>query len=101
VTCMDEVSAVLDQALLIDGVADANHRIYAYRIQQGKVSVENFESDGDHGVGLELLRKMQEAKVINTIWIATRTCRPDFAHIGNTRFEHTKTVCTEASSALT
>ena len=40
-------------------------------------------SDGDHGIGLDLLRKMQTDGVNNQIWIATRTCHSDFQHIGN------------------
>ena len=86
---------------MIDGAADANHRIYAYRINQGRTIVENFDSDGDHGIGLELLRKMQEGSVSNKIWITTRKCHSDFSHIGNKRFDHAKAVCAEASAALT
>jgi hypothetical protein len=100
VTCIDDVSAVLDQALLVEGVAEATHRIFAYRIQQGRATVENFDSDGDHGIGLELLRKMQDDSITNRIWIATRSCHADFTHIGNKRYEHAKTVCSEASTSL-
>ena len=101
VKSMDDVSVVLDQTLMIDGAADANHRIYAYSINQGRTIVENFDSDGDHGIGLELLRKMQEGSVSNKIWITTRKCHSDFSHIGNKRFDHAKAVCAEASAALT
>jgi hypothetical protein len=100
VTCIDDVSTVLDQALLVEGVAEATHRIFAYRIQQGRATVENFDSDGDHGIGLELLRKMQDDSITNRIWIATRSCHADFTHIGNKRYEHAKTVCSEASTSL-
>ena len=101
VKSMDDVSVVLDRSQMIDGAADANHRIYAYRINQDRTIVENFDSDGDHGIGLELLRKMQEGSVSNKIWITTRKCNSDFSHLGNKRFDHAKAVCAEASAALT
>ena len=81
----------------------ANHLIYAYRIPapgSNKIN-QNFDSDGDHGVGLELLKKMQNSNIINCIWFATRTCKPGYQHIGTKRFDHVKNLCEQASKRLT
>jgi hypothetical protein len=59
---------------------------------------ENFESNGDHGVRLQLLKAMETGAVLNTLFVATRHCKPGFAHIGMRRFAHVKDVCFSALS---
>jgi hypothetical protein len=59
---------------------------------------ENFDSDGDHGVGLRLLREMQTKDVTNRLFVATRTCKPGCSHIGQRRFAHVIEVCFSALS---
>ena len=66
----------------------STHPIYAFRIKTGKGILENFDSDGDHGVGFELLKSMMENKLTNTVCLATRICNPGFQHIGKRRFIH-------------
>jgi len=54
------VSVVLEQSLKLDGIAAATHRIYACRYKGSGGAINyNFDSDGDDGVGLQLLRAMQ------------------------------------------
>ena len=61
---------------------------------------ENFDSDGDYGIGLELLKAMREADICDRLWIATRTCKQDYVHIGKKRFEHSINACTAANTTL-
>ncbi len=98
---LDDVASVLDNALLMDGVATSTHRMYAYRYKDGDGTVyQNFDSDGDDGVGSELLKAMVNDNVLNTIWIATRSCKADYKHIGAKRFTHAISTCKEASGKL-
>ena len=95
-----DVAAILDQSLLLPGVASATHRIYAYRYEAGSVIVENFDSDGDDGIGLQLLKSMREDNATNQLWMVTRTCQTDFSHIGKRRFQHSIKVCQSAAKGL-
>ncbi len=98
---IDDVASVLDSSLLMDGVASAAHRMYAYRYEDDKGTIyQNFDSDGDDGVGSEILKAMISEDVRNMIWIATRKCRPDYKHIGAKRFSHATDSCKEASNQL-
>ena len=101
VSNVEDVAVVLDQHLQLGGVATASHRMYAYRFRSSKGKIlENFESDGDEGVGMELLKAMSEANVSNRVWIATRTCNRDYKHIGKKRFEHVIASCSNANAKL-
>ena len=72
----------------------------AYRIQAGARVIENFDSDGDHSVGLELLRSMRNAGMVDTVCVATRTCAPTYKHIGKRRFVHAFKTCSTAVGRL-
>lgn len=98
VTSLSDVGQALDVLVRRQEVASATHVIYAYRIQtsSGGDVIENFDSDGDYGVGLQLLKAMQRQTVVNKLLVATRTCGPNYAHIGQRRFEHVKDVCFSA-----
>ena len=75
-------------------VASATHVIYSYRIRQSDGSVlENFDSDGDYGMGLNLLKKMQQKDAVNKLIVTKRSCHPGFAHLGSRRFEHAAEAC--------
>jgi putative IMPACT (imprinted ancient) family translation regulator len=100
ITHEQDVALVLEQCLELEGFATSTHRIVAYGYQHGNNMVENFDSDGDDGVGRKMLRAMQEKNITDQIWIATRTCLPNFAHIGNRRFTHAISVCQAASTNL-
>ena len=95
-----DVASTLEQSLELDGVATATHRIFAFRYDDGHGINENFDSDGDDGIGLKLLRSMQEDGITNQLWIVTRTCLPNFTHIGNRRFTHAISVCNTAAKKL-
>jgi hypothetical protein len=90
-----DVRHVLDTLLQQPQVAAATHLIYAYRIDNAGI-IENFDSDTDFGVGLELLKSMTDGNLMNTLFVATRTCGPNFVHIGKRRFDHVRTLCMEA-----
>lgn len=82
-------------------VTTATHVIYAYRFEsRGKVTHENFDSDGDHGMGFNLLEMMRKNAIVNTICIATRLCNPGFSHIGKKRFVHLQSCCLAAYNTL-
>ncbi len=96
-----DVAAVLDHSLYLDGVAAATHRIYAYRCKSDSgVIHENFDSDGDEGIGLALLCAMRDTDVKNRLWFVTRTCKPDYQHLGKKRFEHAVATCKDAYDQL-
>ena len=58
---------------------------------------ENFDSDSDYGVGLELLKAMQQDGVTDTIWVVSRTCDSTSASsLGKRRFDIACQVCREA-----
>ncbi len=61
---------------------------------------QNFDSDGDHGVGLHLLRHMQSQKMDNMICVVARDCTSDYSHIGKRRFQHAVTVCEKATNII-
>ena len=44
---------------------------------------ENFDSDNDDGVGLELLKAMSDANVVNKLWVVTRLVLKAFTRIVN------------------
>lgn len=98
VVSLNDVRQTLDTLLRRQEVATASHLIFAYRISCDTSSdiLENFESDGDHGVGLSLLKAMQRRDIVNKLFVATRTCKPGYAHIGQRRFDHVSEVCFSA-----
>jgi len=59
-TNLHEVRDVIDTLLQRSEVASATHLMYAYRFHdQSQNLVENFASDDDHGLGLEILKTMR------------------------------------------
>ena len=78
-------------------VTAATHVVFAYRYEgsSGQVT-ENFDSDRDWYCGLELLNHMKQLEIVNSLWIAIRTCSRDFSHIGRRRFEIMNTLCSQA-----
>ncbi len=61
ISSLDDIRSVLDSLMTKTEVANASHVIYAYRFKNKGLDnlppIENFESDGDHGTGLNLLKK--------------------------------------------
>lgn len=103
VKSLSEVSAVLTSLKLQPAAARADHLIYAYILtnSDGLISHCNYDSDGDWGVGLELLRFMKDTKLHNVVCLATRTMdSQNWKHIGKRRFEHVNTVCSQAHDKL-
>ncbi len=74
------------------------HFIYAYRITTDAGVTENFHSDSDHVMGLELLKAMKQHDVSDTVLISTRVCGPNYRHIGQNRFKHAVKTCMDAYS---
>jgi hypothetical protein len=97
-----DVSDVLDMANNNTTLAAANHLMYAFRIgdDDGNIKTENFHSDGDYGVGLNLLKHMQSQNIVNRMFIVARNCSPGFRHIGNRRMDHAIKVCEKAHSDM-
>ena len=97
---LDELATLLDRSLLLDGVSEATHRMYAYRIDNSHTIMENFDADGDDGIGLELLKSMRLMDVTNMVWIVTRNCSKNSKHIGRKRFAHANAVAKSAYELL-
>ena len=98
---LKDISDVIDSLKQRPAVVGASHLMYAYRIKAGRNITENFHSDEDHGVGLELLRHMQDNELTNWVYIATRDCSATFKHIGTKRFDHVISLCRNASDNIT
>lgn len=97
-----DVSAVKQELIkTTPQIATANHLMMAFRYSDvnGK-TCENFDSDGDFGVGLEMLKSMRKKNVINYVYFATRHCKPGYKHIGIRRFDHINTLCLQAQEHL-
>ncbi len=96
-SCEAEIRNVLDEHLKSQENATASHVVYAFSYNdpiQGQVT--NFDSDGDFGLGTVLTRILDEKDISDRVLILTRSCGPQFQHIGKRRFEITKQVCEEA-----
>ena len=77
------------------------HMIYAYRFTDDSgITTENFCSDGDYGLGLELLKLMRESDNTNVVCVTTRTCSPDYVHLGRKRFQYVRDTATGAIQKL-
>lgn len=101
VSDMLDVRRSIDALIQKPGLANATHIAYAYAFSdhsQGRT--ENFQSDGDYGLGLELLRIIQKKNYDNCILMVTRHCSPEYRHIGKRRFEIATSVCNAAYDAL-
>ena len=96
VSSLRDVRRVVDKLLQSPSAAQCSHFMYAYRISTDQVTIENYHSDCDHGVGLELLKTMKDKDITNTVFIATRACQANFKHIGSKRFEHASATCMQA-----
>ena len=101
ITGIQDLSNVIDRLLLQDGVAEATHRMYAYRFDGGGTNpIENFDADGDDGIGFELLKAMRLEDAINVVWIVTRHCSKKHKHIGRKRFSHAANMAKSAHDIL-
>ena len=100
VASLHDVSLARQQLLLRDGVANATHLILAYSFDNDDGVEENFISDRDHGVGMELLKYMRTNDHTNCVLLATRSCSPDFKHLGRKRFDYINETCLEALERL-
>jgi hypothetical protein len=100
VRSIQDVSDALHIARSILELASANHLVYAYRFGDGDKCKQNFDSDGDHGIGLHMLEHMIDNTVNNTMLIVARHCTADFKHIGKRRMEHSVKACEKALSDL-
>ena len=101
VTTLNDVSAVMNNVLQKPGISSANHVVYAYRISGDSDSIlENFCSDRDHGLELELLKSMRSVDVIDTVCVTTRTCDSNYIHLVKKRFQYIRDTATEALNKL-
>ena len=85
VSSLNDVREVLDSLLMETEFASCSHVMYSYRIDDGDDSlIENFESDGDWGVGFNMLKFMKDNNIQNYVLVVvTRDCSADFKHIGS------------------
>ena len=94
VSSLNHVREVLDSLLMDTEIASRSHVMYSYRIDDGNDSlIENFESDGDWGVGFNMLKFMKDNNIQNYVLVVTRDCSADFKHIGSDRMKHAIEVC--------
>jgi hypothetical protein len=96
-----DVRRTLDKLLQSPANASATHYMYAYCFDDPELGrIENFESDGDFGLGPEMIKVINDQDITDCMLILTRKCGPNFQHIGNRRFEITIQVCKEALTKL-
>jgi hypothetical protein len=96
-TNLHEVREVIDTLLQRPEVVSTTHLMYAYRFHDHSQNlIENFDSDDDHGLGLEILKTMRTHDALNTVCITTRTCSPDYKHLNQKRFEYVRDTVKEA-----
>lgn len=89
VSSLAEVNHGINLITTMPDVSSATHLIYSYRFKDdhGKIT-ENFQSDGDHGLGLESLKYLRMHTKKNILVVTTRHCTPNFVHLGRTRFQY-------------
>ena len=97
---MNDVRVVMDTLLCNTEVASATHVMYAYRLAEEDSIVENFESDGDWGIGYSILKFLRSKDIMNYVFFVTRKCGEKFEHIGPARFQHAAEVCQNALDKL-
>ena len=101
VTDMKSVGTAVNWVLLKPRVSSSTHMIYAYRFTDDSgITTDNFCSDGDYGLGLELLKLMRESDNTNVVCVTTRTCSPDYVHLGRKRFQYVRDTAIEAIKKL-
>ena len=93
---LNDVRDVLNELLRNPRISSATHVIYAYRCDAG----EDYDSDGDWGIGFGLLKHMVDQNIENKIFVVTRQCGPNFVHIGYKRIANAIQVCDEAYDKL-
>ena len=97
---MPDVTSGLQKIITLPDVSSASHLIYEYRVKVGERIYENFQSDDDHGMGLDLLRMLRARDTQDVLCVVTRHCSPGFQHLGKKRFEHLKKTGKEAVDKL-
>lgn len=99
VSSLDDISKVRQHLLItVPELATANHLVMAYRFaapHNGKLD-ENFDSDGDHGMGLELLRSMRTIDTMNCVLFAMISYQPGKQLGHEKRADNIKHVCAQA-----
>ncbi len=91
---MRDVRRSLDKLMQSPDQATATHLMFAYVLDDPDDG--NFNSDGDHGIGVEMLNYLKKLDKKQTILMVTRDCGPNFKHINKRRFEISINVCKEA-----
>ena len=97
---LPEVTSGLHKIVTLPDVSTSSHLIYAYRVKDGQRVHENFQSDDDHGMGLDLLRMLRNRGDEDVLCVVTRHCSPGFQHLGRKRFEHLQTAGKDAIDKL-
>ena len=69
-------------------------------MKNGQSVSENFHSDDDHGMGLDLWRMLRDSDKRNVLCLVSRECAPGFQHLGRKRFEIQRPVGKEALDKL-
>lgn len=72
VHCKADVSQVLEELRSIKKIATATHNVYAYRIVDGKITIEDCDDDGERGAGQKLASLLALLKVSNVLVVVTR-----------------------------
>ena len=100
VDSLEKVRTVRDQLIRRSDVTASSDLMFAYRINGRQGVMENFDSEFDYGVGLNLLRWMKQENLADTVCFATRTCSAGYRHIGDKRFQIVNQLCGEAVKVL-
>ena len=96
----DVTSGIQEVMMSMPDASTASHLIYAYRVKNGQSVSENFHSDDDHGMGLDLWRMLRDSDKRNVLCLVSREYAPGFQHLGRKRFEIQRPVGKEALDKL-
>ncbi len=78
---MRDVRRSLDKLMQSPDQATATHLMYAYVLDDPDDG--NFNSDGDHGIGVEMLNYLKKLDMKQTILMVTRGCGPNVNTLTN------------------
>ena len=100
-TIKDSGSVFKGYAVSVNSLSDVTSGIQEVMMSKNGQSVsENFHSDDDHGMGLDLWRMLRDSDKRNVLCLVSREYAPGFQHLGRKRFEIQRPVGKEALDKL-
>ena len=84
----DDIIPALHATYVVNGVTQANHNIYAHRLQAGSQIIVHFSDDREWGARRKVLKLLRDHNITNKLVCVSRWyCG---INLGQARFEHIK-----------